>query len=227
MKFAKNNLAKKLIIILIVLLLFNTLYPSMSYAWDIGGILLQPVYWLLLSVYIPVDIAMGSLIMLTNMNWEEIGLVAEHALTEDLSGTGWNAVVEVVDRTGAIIDVIMGQLFIGPDTIFKGNIASFNANIFKNANRGSTDILTKVTKAVAKFYVILRDICAVIMLGGLIFTGIRILLSSNIPTKKTQYLMLLQDWIMGLALLIFSHVIMIFIFEMCDAITTALSVSIR
>lgn len=85
--------------------------------------------------------------------------------------------------------------------------------------------MTNVTRAVAKFYVILRNISAIVMLAGLIFTGIRILLSANIPTKKTQYLMLLQDWLMGMALLIFSHIIMILIFEMCDAITGALSVS--
>lgn len=106
-----------------------------------------------------------------------------------------------------------------------GQIKSFNANIFDYADGGSTDILTNVTKAVAKFYVILRNICAIIMLAGLIFTGIRILLSANIPTKKTQYLMLLQDWLIGMALLIFSHIIMILVFELCDALVGALSVS--
>ena len=107
-----------------------------------------------------------------------------------------------------------------------GDIKSFNANIFDYADGGDKDILTNVTKAVAKFYVILRNICAIIMLAGLIFTGIRILLSSNIPTKKTQYLMLLQDWLIGMALLIFSHIIMILVFEMSDALVEALSVSI-
>ena len=107
-----------------------------------------------------------------------------------------------------------------------GQIKSFNANIFDYAGGGNKDILTNVTKAVAKFYVILRNICAIIMLAGLIFTGIRILLSANIPTKKTQYLMLLQDWLIGMALLIFSHIIMILVFEICDALVAALSVSI-
>jgi len=106
-----------------------------------------------------------------------------------------------------------------------GQIKSFNANIFDYAGGGDKDILTNVTKAVAKFYVILRNICAIVMLAGLIFTGIRILLSANIPTKKTQYLMLLQDWLIGMALLIFSHIIMILVFEMCDALVAALSVS--
>lgn len=116
--------------------------------------------------------------------------------------------------------------FIGPDTIFSGRIPSLNANIFKAQNRAETDILKDVSEAVAKFYVILRNIAAIVMLAGLLYTGIQILLSSNIPTKKTQYLMLLQDWLIGMALLIFSHVIMILIFEMTDSIVNALSVTI-
>lgn len=35
MNFTKNGLAKKLIIVLVILLLFNVCYPSMSYAVDL------------------------------------------------------------------------------------------------------------------------------------------------------------------------------------------------
>lgn len=64
------------------------------------------------------------------------------------------------------------------------------------------------------------------MLAGLIFTGIRILLSSNSPQKRSTYLMLLQDWLMGMILLIFSHIIMIGIFYISDTLTNALSLSL-
>ena len=83
-----------------------------------------------------------------------------------------------------------------------------------------------IRNAIAGIYVVLRNICGIIMLAGLIFTGIRILLSSNIPTKKTQYLMLIQDWLIGMALLIFSHIIMIGIFYISDTLVNALSLSI-
>lgn len=56
-------------------------------------------------------------------------------------------------------------------------------------------IMEGVRKAVARIYYLLRNICGFIMLGGLIFTGIRILTSTNIPSKKSQYLYYLQDWI--------------------------------
>lgn len=105
---------------------------------------------------------------------------------------------------------------------FHGRIESLNANIFGQIDRTDDDILAKVSSAVAKFYVILRNIAAIVMLAGLIFTGIRILLSANIPTKKAQWLTYLQDWIIGMVLLIFSHIIMILIFEVAKAFVNAL-----
>ena len=109
----------------------------------------------------------------------------------------------------------------------KGEIAGLDANIFKYINEGwNSSPWEKAATAVAKFYVILRNIAAVVMLAGLLYTGIQILLSSNIPTKKTQYLMLLQDWLIGMGILIFSHVIMIIIFELAESITNALNRSL-
>lgn len=214
MKFVRSDLAKKLMIILIVLLLFNALYPSMSYAVDFGGILLQPFYWLLLGIYIPADLTLGFTMFMQEFT------------TNDLDK--W--VEGILEGTNDGMDITYGkklnQWFIGPDTIFSGGIPSLNANIFKAGERSEDDILTDVSSAVAKFYVMLRNVCAVIMLAGLIFTGIRILLSANIPTKKTQFLMLLQDWLIGMGLLIFSHIIMILVFEISDSITDALSKSI-
>lgn len=82
-----------------------------------------------------------------------------------------------------------------------------------------------VRKTIAGIYVTLRNICALIMLAGLIFTGIRILVTANIPTKRTQYLMLLQDWLMGMILLVFSHIIMIGIFYISDTLVNAVALS--
>ena len=99
MKFVKSDLAKKLIIILVVLLLFNTLYPSMSYAIDLGGILLQPVYWLLLGIYIPADLVLGATIKLMDFSWDDIN----------------NNTDKILERDGTDLS----NWFIGPDTIFK------------------------------------------------------------------------------------------------------------
>ena len=205
MKFIKSDLTKKLIIILIVLLLFNAVYPIVTYAAvDFGGILLQPLAWLILAVAVPVDLAISAIIK--DMNTSNI---AEDA-------------TRVIDKAGTNSD-INHSLFVDIDHIFTGMLPTFNANIFKPK---ADSTLEGVRETVAKFYVILRNICATVMLAGLIFTGIQILLSANIPTKKTQYLMLLQDWLIGMALLIFSHIVMILIFEMTDALSESLTASI-
>lgn len=53
-------------------------------------------------------------------------------------------------------------------------------------------LMNRVGKAVSQMYVWLRNICALIMLAGLIFTGIKILLYSNIPEMKRRSLNILK-----------------------------------
>lgn len=106
MRFIQSNLAKKLIIVLIVILLFNTICPSMSYAVDLGGILLQPVYWLLLGIYIPADLSLGLTIFMKEF------------VTNDLDG--WIEGILDGDYNGLEISYgkSLRDWFIGPDTIF-------------------------------------------------------------------------------------------------------------
>ena len=250
MKFLKN----KIILVLVVILLVNAVCPTPTYAIDIGGVLLSPVYWLLCSIYIPADLIFGYLVLEgfnIDMAWitgyaavllnpltigiDTIGGLLESAINTvaDWFGSDGVEIPSITETLGAqkiigcnhpSINHTISELFIGPDTMFKGDIAGLNANIFKYINStGTEDMLGNVAKTVAKFYVLLRNIAAIILLGGLIFTGIRILISSNIPNKKAQWLTYLQDWLIGIILLIFSHIIMILIFELTEAIVTALS----
>lgn len=150
------------------------------------------------------------------------------------------------------------KLFIGPDTIFAGDVKLLNANIFdttdisqvsditnmvvdentgtlsvtetvttlSNATSPGYKMIVKIREAIASTYTALRDVCGYIMLAGLIFTGIKILLGSNIPSKNTRWLEALQDWLIGMALLIFSHIIMIGIFTLSDTLCDGLSGSL-
>lgn len=138
----------------------------------------------------------------------------------------------------------LSQIFIGPDTIFAGDVLMLNANIFRDisildsksisdalkgmglAVQPGSDMVMAVRQSIANIYVTLRNICGYIMLAGLIYTGIQILITSNMPTKKTQYLMILQDWLIGMILLIFSHIIMIGVFYVSDTLTNALKLSL-
>ena len=99
MKFVKSNFSKKIIIVLVVLILFNAIYPDVSYAVDLGGILMQPIYWLLLGIYIPLDLLTGAVIWLKEFDWTTIN---NH--TNDILGGSYGT--------------SLSDWFVGPDTIF-------------------------------------------------------------------------------------------------------------
>ena len=99
MNLKYKSLSPKLIIVLITLLLFNVLYPSMVHAVDLGGILLQPLYWLLLGIIIPADLTLGATIWLKEFDWGDIGDYSSSILDGDY-GTN------------------LADWFVGPDTIF-------------------------------------------------------------------------------------------------------------
>lgn len=214
MKFIQNNGVKKFIIALtIVILLFNIVSPGVSYAWDVAGVLFQPFYWMVLGILVPVDFMFSSL------------LISVTGTNADMSGSFYlnDDILAAIFGQTQWMDDGAKNLLVGPDTIFGGGLTSLNANIFNHDER--VDTLKNVVITVAKFYVLLRNIAAIIMLAGLIFTGIRILLSANIPTKKSEYLKILQDWLLGMALLIFSHIIMVLILTLAENITLALNAS--
>jgi len=250
MKIIKSNWAKKLIIILIVLMIFNIVIPKQAQAWDLMGILGKPIYAGCLATLVVTDTTLG--LLLTGLSASTDGLAA---------------IVDIItlnpDAWANNTNSFLSKLFIGPDTIFSGRVTMLNANIFdrldgadsnlsdieeddnffeafqkagesaggllkeisEHLDQGS-NMVGKTAQAVARVYVILRNLCALIMLAGLIFTGIKILLSSNNPQKKNDWLIHLQDWIIGMGLLIFSHIIMILIFEVSDALVNSLSGSL-
>lgn len=205
MKIMKSNFIKKLIIILVIIMVLNTLLPDpvnagllATIAEYAGGVLFKPLAILIATTLASIDVFISAV----------------------LNGNSWR-----ID-TGTLYekaDDVLRTFLVGPDTIFSGKVDMLNANIFRS---GMTGTMAHVKNAVARIYYLLRNICGFIMLGGLIFTGIRILLSSNIPTKKTQYLILLQDWLIGMVLLVLSHVLMAGIFYISDAIVNGLSISI-
>lgn len=232
MKFVKSKFAQKLIIILIVLLIFNIAIPKQVHAWDIAGILFKPIFSLILSVLVSIDCAIG-----VTLNGISIAVDGLGGLADAIAG-----------GKGKNMSDSLSKLFIGPDTIFAGKVMILNANIFKTVNitdmqqfeglqksiESITDAVSDVTspgyymiitirEALAEIYIVLRNICAYIMLAGLLYTGIRVLISSNNPQKQAQWKSYVFDWLVGMILLIFSHVIMVGIFTISDLLVEALA----
>lgn len=266
MNFVKSNLAKKIIIILITLMIFNIAVPKTVNAMDLGGILFKPIAQLLLTVIVSIDTTIGIFLsstsfaltgfgdiittinaaikemdedtVMNNTLWETNGETGEEVDGEEVDGEEIGETIGTVLVNG--LDLHFSRIFIGPDTIFSGQIEMLDANIFKvdtalnigddSFNFGEvfqdSNLIGTIKVGIASTYVTLRNLAALIMLGGLIFSGIRILVSSNIPTQKQEWLRILQDWVIGMALLIFSHVIMVTIFWISDKLTEGLSRSL-
>lgn len=263
MKFIKSNLAKKLIIILIALMIFNIAIPrEVNAAWNFSGILMKPITSMILSFLVSIDVQIGLFMLGADIVTNGVGRLVEDITADAESLT--------VDSVVGGVSYSLGKIFIGPDTIFAGGVSLLNANIFKaedsfelfdedidveigdgtlanmgeSALEGTVDDLGEsvenavttvvyggnlagtLKRGIATTYVVLRNICAMIMLAGLIFTGIRVLVTSNNPSKKAQWLQLVYDWLIGMVLLIFSHVIMYGIFWISDEITVALKDSL-
>lgn len=221
MKFFKSNFAKKLIIVLIVLMIFNLAIPRRVKAWDVGGVLLKPFTAIGLVVLVSIDVGLGLIIGVTNIVTSNYG-----ALVEKLTDKGEMSSVNYEGENNSVIvdgkSYIMNEIFIGPDTIFSGQVELLDANIFEadvSTGFSPSGLGGTLKKGIAATYVTLRNICAMLMLAGLIFTGIRVLVTSNTPNKAAQWRQLVFDWLVGMALLIFSHVIMYGIFYISDLIT--------
>ena len=73
----------------------------------------------------------------------------------------------------------------------------------------------------AKWYVVFRNIAAIVLLSVLVFIGIKIVLSS--AGEKAKYKQMLMDWLVGLCLLFVIHFFMVFTLEIVKTITNSLS----
>lgn len=84
-----------------------------------------------------------------------------------------------------------------------------------------TSIAEVLQATVASWYYALRNLAALGLLCALIFTAIRILISS-VADEKAHYKMQLIDWAKATCLVIFVHLIMIFILNVCDILVDIL-----
>ncbi len=92
-------------------------------------------------------------------------------------------------------------------------------DVFNESNSVVSKSSAKILReTVSKWYVILETIALVGMLSVLVYTGIRILITS-VAKDKAKYKQMLIDWLVGICLLIFMQYIMSFSFNFVDKIT--------
>ena len=114
MKFVKSSLAKKLIIILIALMIFNVVVPKQVQAFDIVSILTKPLCSLIAGVISIFHQMMGNFLNITGRT-EQVEI--------EVSGNSLNDFIEYIRTAEAISKV-------SPEDIFTGKFLILNANMF-------------------------------------------------------------------------------------------------
>lgn len=125
--------------------------------------------------------------------------ITDHVVEKDANGqeTGWEKNVEIVKVTKYAISQV-----------------ATNSGVKKS----TADILRST---IAYWYTSLRNIAIIGMLSMLVYTGIRIVISSTAP-QKSKYKELLKNWAVALCLLFTMHYLMAFVVTMADAVTDSL-----
>lgn len=250
MKLSKSKFSKRLIIVLIILMIFNVVAPKKVKAWDLGGILIKPFSAIVLSNLVTIDVTIGSLLNGLSIQTNLVGSIIElftgdkedalksasYGLSKLFIGPDSIFSGKVLLFNANIFKATDSSRLAHPDQVIKDitDIKNGITSVDKDLGNKISDqvspgynMISTITIGIASVYLTLRNICGFIMLAGLIFTGIRILITSNTPTKMATWRALLQDWFIGMILLIFSHVIMVGIFYVSDLLTEALSDSLN
>lgn len=201
---------KKIICIVLVLLtLFNFIYPSRSYATEeeavddgisakevlggaidgVAGILLMPAKLILLVV-----------------------------------GAGANALTSEIAELGA--DKSESRWVLTLDDIFfhnvDGVIPIIDVNFFKPiSNSSNHKIIYEIRDNVATWYYAIRNLAIVISLLVLVYIGIRMAIST-LAEDKAKYKNMLTDWIVGFVTIFLLHYIIIATININEALVKAI-----
>lgn len=127
MKFIKSNFAKRLIIILVALMIFNIAIPQEVNAGILdgvveaaGGILFIPLKMLILTSTANINIQLGLFLN---------------------GGTGTvKNILDQINNSNSFGDAIangVSEIFVGPEDIFSGDIDILNANLFEKLESGT------------------------------------------------------------------------------------------
>lgn len=102
-----------------------------------------------------------------------------------------------------------------PEEIFQGNIDLLDINFLDDSN--SDESWQKIRSVISQWYKVLRMIAIIALLSILIYTGIKIIISSN-TKDKAKYKELIINWFMAVVLVFSLHYIMAFILEVVEEI---------
>ena len=165
---------------------------------DIGGILMKPVFALVNFV------ADSSLRILTNAMMGNQKPVYGNTYEEYRPST---SSFLTIDATKG--DRVDEWLFYTPEQIFSGSIDLLSIDFISGNNNNNKD-WGAIRGTIATWYKVLRLIAIIGLLSVLIYTGIKVIISSN-TQNKAKYKEWIVNWFIAVAILFSMHYIMSFI----------------
>ena len=235
--FTKKGITQKIILLIIIAILWNFVFPTFSRA-DVGGLLFDPIANLVMTIG---DVVVSALqVFFYDGNIDVIGdaIFKDYTKIPEMTYTGsdTNKPVEIdASRLGNLWDIIgavvTGRMYSIPtiqysvDKIFAGKVPAFdinfiNPNMYKEHGAGTDVHLAyqfNVNNTISKWYVSLRNLAIVILLSVLVYTGIRIVISSS-ADDKAKYKQRIFDWVVAMCLIFFMHYIMLFTMTIVDTL---------
>ena len=218
----KKLLNKLLISIIIIILVFNFIIVPQAQAISLGGILIKPITAVLM---VPLDIAAFIITCVVGVfsngaidwarDWVADGLsVVENSWATDQS------LIDGIGNTLETAVTVNGLGFLTMEDFFRGEIDLSNINIFTSESNNT--IIVSLKQSAAEWYYALRNIAAIGLLCALIYTAIRIMLTT-IAEEKAHYKDMLTDWVKAVCLVLFIHVLMILILNVTDTVVSILA----
>lgn len=165
---------------------------------DIGGILMKPVFALVNTV------ADAALKILTNVMMGDQKPVYGNTYEEYRPST--SSFLTIGATKGDRVDE---WLFYTPEQIFSGSIDLLSIDFISGNNNNNKD-WGAIRETIATWYKVLRLIAIIGLLSVLIYTGIKVIISSN-TQNKAKYKEWIVNWFIAVAILFSMHYIMSFI----------------
>lgn len=227
-KLLKGSITKKTILVLIIMILCNFVIPNCSRAMD-GGVLLDPIKMFISFIG---DAAISGVNMCFTGQWigaSDSKATPEGGVTDEWKNNwaeGWGDVIDWPTILVTPEDIFSGKV-LGLNVNFLREIGDNYEDVGDNNGDGldtvrdslnvSTDnpigtegyksALTKLRAEIAKWYNLIRNLCAAALFCVLIYIGIRMTISS-ISEERAKYKSMMVNWVVAICLVFFLHYIM-------------------
>ena len=227
-KFIKKNAISKTAITILIITLISIISPICSNAGIGISTLTKPFSGMIMRTIDGFNALLATLFA-SDEKMKSIAETVEEIKDVDNTKNLFQKIAEGLDEC----QDGFYNLLLSPDDIFSNRVQVTNANIFskKFGEDGKLSVsdwnlfnhlMKQLKQAVAQLYYIMRNLAIVILLSLLIYTGIRIVLSSTNAGEKAKWKMMLYDWLKALALVMFVHMIMIGVFYISEIVTDGL-----